>query len=540
MDIDSNSTTIMGAVASALNLASDTADTLHSHRWTLVAAAALSLAYLTFKPRRPKGWNPPPNIPERIPFVSNGWAFVRDPRGFLDHVSTSMRKMGTGVATVYVGPLPVTIIKGAERVRTAMFRERGGLSPDRFLMTVMGNVEGMTSADLKKYVEDGSGKGRKPKEGWEGFPERKRLWARQWAVVHDVLGRRAETDGLSRRFQGYFREGLGGEVGGWEEVLLGDVLKREMADAAGKAMVGTGVFEAVPDLVGKLWRFDAVALRLIMAPWWLDPGAYRVRDGLLGVLEGYLTDVLEKVTLDEEGKFDGGEDPDWEPMLGSRYNRALAAFGLSAGLSRTALAGGMATALFGVNSNSIPITVWALFELVRDRELFAAVREEVFPALGEDGVFDIDALESMPLLKAVYLETMRMHVVIGITREAVENIKVDGYDIPKGRMVQAPTSFGGEDAGVWGDDVGVWKPGRHLRDDGKGGREFVDLAKEGEFFPYGKSGVLRAMDMWLLTCGYRRRPDGVCWETLCEAGDHARRCCGGEPVRYRVCGVDGA
>ncbi|KAH6689456.1 cytochrome P450 [Plectosphaerella plurivora] len=490
MDIDSNSTHIVGAVASALGLASDTVDTLHSHRWALAATAALFVTYLTLTPRRPAGWKPPPNIPERIPFVSNGWAFMRNPQAFLDHVSSSMRAMGTGVATVYVGPVPITIVMGAERVRTAMFRERSGLSPDRFLMMVMGNVEGMTREDLKMYTTDGSGRGKKPREGWEGFPPHKRVWARQRAVAHDVLGRKVETDGLAERFQGFFGERIEmREVGVWEQVVLGDVLRGEMAEAASRAMVGTEVFEMVPDLVERFWRYDAVALRLMLGmPQWWDREAYRVRDGLLEVLEGYLQDVLGRVTLDDEGKFVKGngedDDPDWEPMLGSRFNRSVAGFGLSAGLSMRAVAGGMAMSMFGLNSNSIPVTQWAVFELVRDKELLAAVREEVAPAL-RGGVFDIEMLEGMPLLQAVYLETMRLHVAISITREAVEDVRIDGFDIPKGRMVQAPTSFGGEDEAVWGEDVGVWRPGRHLRDDGKGGREFVVSAKAGEFFPYG-------------------------------------------------------
>ncbi|KAM0321559.1 hypothetical protein ACHAQA_010049 [Verticillium albo-atrum] len=466
--------------------------------WKLVLATAVFLAVAAAL-RSPSTKRHPPRIPERIPFVSNAVAFMTDPAGFLEHVSRFLDRGSTSLATFFIGPVPVTLVRGAAAVQP-LFRNVEVLSPDKFIMQILGQVMGMTKEDVAIFRADGSGRGSTPKKGWEDFPAEKRVWHRQYQVVHEMLAQTTATTSLMKEYGRFYDESIEKAmptVGEWVEVELVGFMKREMAMAASKAVVGTAIVEENPDLVEQFWNFDEVALKLMYGvPAWWDPRPARVRDKTVGMLQNYLRHAHKELKLDGVGgivKNDGSiYDPDWEPIMGSRYYRAITAFGQSAGLSERGLAANTLLVLFGLNSNSIPITLWAMFELVKDPELFAEVREEAQFALVEDASgrkhIDIPKLAKLPLLQAVHLECMRLHVIISITREVIQDTNICGYDLPRGRMVQAPTSLAGMDEGVWGRDghpPSEFWPGRHIKTNEQGEKEFVFTAKSSEFFPYG-------------------------------------------------------
>lgn len=82
-------------------------------------------------------------------------------------------------------------------------------------------------------------------------------------------------------------------------------------------------------------------------------------------------------------------------------------------------------------------------EIIRDPELFRAIREEVSQAeITDDSTghtFDSQQLASLPLLQSIYTEALRVHVSILITRTSVEPVTVGGYELPAGSIFQAPT-----------------------------------------------------------------------------------------------------
>ncbi|KAF3356191.1 hypothetical protein VdG1_06519 [Verticillium dahliae VDG1] len=463
-----------------------------TQRWTILAA--IVVLALALRPSR----GGPPRIPERVPFVSNAIAFMTDPAGFLDRVSLFLNLTSTSVATFFVGPMPITLVRGPAAVQP-LFRNADVLSPDKFLLQIFEHVMGMTKNDIAIYRRDGSARGSTPRKGWEDFPAVQRVWHRQTQVVHSLLGQTTPTIGLMRWYGKFFDQGIEEAIptiGRWESVRLIDFIKREMALAATRAVTGTEIVETNPDLVEKFWAFDSVALSLMYGtPAWWDPRPARIRDETNGLLKHHLRRALAKTELDGSKivRPDGScEDPDWEPVMGSRYHRAITAFGQSAGLSEQGLAANTLLVLFGLNSNSIPITIWAIFELVKDPELFAAARKEADSVIVKDNdgkkYIDILKLAKLPLLQAIYLECMRLHVLISITREVVQKTTICGYELPRGRMVQAPTSLAGLDEGVWARDghpaTEFW-PGRHIRTNDQGHEEFVFTAKSSEFFPYG-------------------------------------------------------
>jgi len=83
-------------------------------------------------------------------------------------------------------------------------------------------------------------------------------------------------------------------------------------------------------------------------------------------------------------------------------------------------------------------------EIIRDPDLFQAVKEEISRAVIEGHTcsefFDYPRLASLPLIQSIYIEVLRLHVKILVTRTSTEPVKIAGYELPKGSILQAPTA----------------------------------------------------------------------------------------------------
>ena len=152
-----------------------------------------------------------------------------------------------------------------------------------------------------------------------------------------------------------------------------------------------------------------------------------------------------------------------------------------------------------LNGNSIPTATWALFELVKDPSLWEAIRAEAEPCFEVDPVtgertLDIPRLLALPLLQSVYIETLRCHVAVNVTREVIaETTTMAGYQLRKHSLIQAPTQFAHFDEKAWGvagHPASEFYAARNINysaeaNGEKTKPEFVMRARPNEFFPYG-------------------------------------------------------
>lgn len=190
-----------------------------------------------------------------------------------------------------------------------------------------------------------------------------------------------------------------------------------------------------------------------------------------------------------------------------------------------------------INSNSVPQTAWAVMEVIKDRSLFQAVREEVDsvsvtdPKTGKP-TFDVAKLVTLPLLQSIYVETLRMHVSINITREVMEPTELGGYHLSKGSLVQAPTQIGHREESVWGVEghpASEFWAERHIKyvekqdEDGKpqNVKEFSMTGRPSDFFPYGKLDPSSRLHDLGLHVRHRWWCVYVPGAFLCQAGDYA-------------------
>jgi len=145
--------------------------------------------------------------------------------------------------------------------------------------------------------------------------------------------------------------------------------------------------------------------------------------------------------------------------------------------------------------------------LLQSPSLLAAAREEatltieIHPTTGVRTI-NLAKLLSMPLLQAIFAETLRLHVAVTLSREIHQPVVFEGYTLPRGSYIQAFTGISHVEEETWGipghPATEFW-PARHLvtttttttetRDeDGQTCErtEFSLKGRGGTYFPFGR------------------------------------------------------
>jgi ATP-binding cassette subfamily D (ALD) long-chain fatty acid import protein len=102
-----------------------------------------------------------------------------------------------------------------------------------------------------------------------------------------------------------------------------------------------------------------------------------------------------------------------------------------------------------LNANAIPVGVWMLIQTICDRTLQQKVRSVIASYEKQDGTFDVGGLVTHPLLKSIFLETLRFSVGSPSIRIVRETTELAGYTFHKGNIVCIPTRELQMDAKIW-------------------------------------------------------------------------------------------
>lgn len=98
------------------------------------------------------------------------------------------------------------------------------------------------------------------------------------------------------------------------------------------------------------------------------------------------------------------------------------------------------------------ITVeWAMAELVKHPRVQEKVQEELERVIGVDRVMTEADFPNLPYLHCVVKEALRLHppTPLMLPHKATTNIKIGGYDIPKGSVVHVNVWAIARDPNVW-------------------------------------------------------------------------------------------
>ncbi|XP_060197156.1 cytochrome P450 98A2-like [Lycium barbarum] len=118
--------------------------------------------------------------------------------------------------------------------------------------------------------------------------------------------------------------------------------------------------------------------------------------------------------------------------------------------------------------DTVAITVeWAMAELVKNPRVQQKVQEELDRVIGSDRVVIESDMSKLSYLQSVVKESLRLHppTPLMLPHMASANVKVGGYNIPKGSIVHVNVWALGRDPKVWKDDPLQFRPERFIEED---------------------------------------------------------------------------
>jgi len=224
------------------------------------------------------------------------------------------------------------IISGGENINKVL-RSSRVQTMDPVFLEVTRKCFNLPQPDFDILAADTSGHHKIP---LTDVPEEKRIM-RQGYVVQNTQIKGTETlESLSRIFNREFQlvmdeRKIGKE---WETILLHDFSKANMSNATERSMLGRSIFKYCPTITEDFWVFLNGAIKLFMGvPKFLCREVHTSRDRLIAGWERHLNDLEEKHERIIQS------DPEWEPELGARVNRARDAVNKNCGISVRGRAG---------------------------------------------------------------------------------------------------------------------------------------------------------------------------------------------------------
>jgi len=179
-----------------------------------------------------------------------------------------------------------------------------------------------------------------------------------------------------------------------------------MFTASTTALMGTELLRMYPDFRTDYAKFDReVPSFFFQMPRLLIRNAYARRKKILDKLTAWNSAMLAQC---------GGEAADpqgeaWEPVFGSRVNRARQKYYAEKGMEMRSRAGMDLGWIFALSSNSITAAGWMLMHILNPDDesgLKRRIMDELHSAKNDDGSLHIATLISLPLLQSIWQEVI--------------------------------------------------------------------------------------------------------------------------------------
>ena len=434
-----------------------------------------TLKQFTQEPQRSKQTVTPPQIPYTLPWLGNSLSFLApSPGAFWDKLF-AWHPRTTGVCTLLLGGKKTHILFSPVAVQ-AMFKDRkltrDVFEEELFTKVFQFEVEQVRLAQAGKHFEHEMNA--------------------QYLTKHDRVNE------LTAHFTKVLGEVLDKDADAVEkmgEIGIYHWLRDRMFTASTVALMGEKLLQMYPDYCEDFFKFDIDFLSFFFElPSFMMGDAITNRDKIISKLKIWSAEMHKQsggTPVDPEG-------PAWEPLFGSRLNRARQLDYKNRQLNKHSGAGFDLGITFGLASNVIPATGWMLMHILSpsaEPTLLPRVLVEVDKATKSDGTLDIPTLVSQPLLQSIWTETLRLYTDVLVTRNAEETITLpldeDGkrqVTYHKGDYIFAPSWLGHRDAKAWsgGAPFDTFFADRFLTKDSKTGAVTYSLTgTAGKFFPFG-------------------------------------------------------
>nr|QJS39421.1 p-coumarate-3-hydroxylase [Rehmannia glutinosa] len=119
----------------------------------------------------------------------------------------------------------------------------------------------------------------------------------------------------------------------------------------------------------------------------------------------------------------------------------------------------------GMDTTTITVE-WAMAEMVRNPRVQQKVQEELDRVVGKDRVMTEADIPNLPYLQCVTKECFRMHppTPLMLPHKANTNVKIGGYDVPKGATVSVNAWAIARDPAIWKNPI-EFRPERFQEED---------------------------------------------------------------------------
>mmetsp|Transcript_17811 Transcript_17811/g.32859 ORF Transcript_17811/g.32859 Transcript_17811/m.32859 type:complete len:547 (-) Transcript_17811:74-1714(-) len=143
----------------------------------------------------------------------------------------------------------------------------------------------------------------------------------------------------------------------------------------------------------------------------------------------------------------------------------LASSGSDTSMSDKEIGWNIATMLFAGHDTTAAQLSWLLYLLSTHTDTLVKLREEYESELGKDKTASpsFEQLESFKYLNAVLMEGLRLYPSAGFTKDALEDIDLDGHLIPRGTEILMLPYLAQRDPDYY-EDPNCFKPERWLED----------------------------------------------------------------------------
>lgn len=119
----------------------------------------------------------------------------------------------------------------------------------------------------------------------------------------------------------------------------------------------------------------------------------------------------------------------------------------------------------GMDTTAISVE-WAMAELVRNPRVQQKAQEELDRVIGMENVAKEGEFSKLHYLQCVVKESLRLHppTPLMLPHKATEDVKLGGYNVPKGTVVHVNVWAIARDPNIWKDPL-VFRPERFLEED---------------------------------------------------------------------------
>lgn len=250
----------------------------------------------------------------------------------------------TPVVRCRLGPMTVYLVAGGNTVSSIF---RSSFVSDPWILRILTHTAGYASSEIAKFSADHSGVATIPrKDSTTTIPPESRIWHAMHRTHEEGLVSIVSVASFAVTFQKCFRqELLALPTGQWTEVRISDFLKKHIAIAATRAILGSRILQVNPGFIDAFWDYEQYAESLSFGlPSFLNRRAINARERFRLMCRTWFEISDRKFDWEQ---FDGAKDQDWEPVFGSQISRGLARWGKQHAFSADSFGAAYALLLFG-------------------------------------------------------------------------------------------------------------------------------------------------------------------------------------------------